>query len=71
MVKLLFILEDYLTFLGIKYLRLDGGTKAEERGTMLDKFNENVRRLDLAWRLVFAVKNDGADLSQNVGAAGL
>ena len=40
MTQLLDILEDYLTYRGIKYLRLDGGTKAEERGVRMRMFNE-------------------------------
>merc|ERR1719483_2079429 len=33
------ILEDYLSWRGYKYLRLDGTTKSEERGEMLAQFN--------------------------------
>lgn len=33
------ILEDYLELHGFKFLRLDGTTKTEERGTLLSKFN--------------------------------
>jgi SWI/SNF-related matrix-associated actin-dependent regulator of chromatin subfamily A protein 2/4 len=33
------IMEDYLTHKGIKYLRLDGSTKHDERGAMLKEFN--------------------------------
>ncbi|KAI5058249.1 hypothetical protein GOP47_0026942 [Adiantum capillus-veneris] len=39
MTRLLDILEIYLNFQGFKYLRLDGGTKTENRGTLLAKFN--------------------------------
>merc|ERR1712036_67345 len=34
------IIEDYFNFKGYKYLRLDGTTKAEERGEMLAQFND-------------------------------
>jgi len=34
------IMEDYLNWRGYKYLRLDGTTKAEERGEMLAQFND-------------------------------
>ncbi|XP_076812065.1 SWI/SNF-related matrix-associated actin-dependent regulator of chromatin subfamily A member 4-like [Clavelina lepadiformis] len=33
------ILEDYFAYRGHKYLRLDGSTKADDRGEMLFKFN--------------------------------
>ncbi|XP_034140949.1 transcription activator BRG1-like, partial [Drosophila guanche] len=34
------ILEDYFNFRSYKYLRLDGTTKADERGELLSQFNE-------------------------------
>lgn len=40
MTELLTIMEDYLNHAGIKYLRLDGTTKSEERGVLLQKFND-------------------------------
>lgn len=33
------ILEDYFSWRGFGYLRLDGMTKAEDRGDLLRKFN--------------------------------
>jgi SNF2 family DNA or RNA helicase len=39
MTQLLTILEDYMTFRGYKYLRLDGTTKADDRAALLQKFN--------------------------------
>lgn len=33
------ILEDYFTYRGYKYMRLDGTTKAEDRGSLLHMFN--------------------------------
>ena len=39
MTQLMTIMEDYLTWRGFKYLRLDGTTKAEERGDLLKRFN--------------------------------
>ncbi|BFI43349.1 protein Mpsnf1.24 [Marchantia polymorpha subsp. ruderalis] len=39
MTRLMDILEDYLDWHGYKYLRLDGTTKTEERGVLLQKFN--------------------------------
>ena len=40
MTQLMTIMEDYLTWRGFKYLRLDGTTKAEDRGDLLKKFND-------------------------------
>ncbi|KAJ6848789.1 putative ATP-dependent DNA helicase CHR12 [Iris pallida] len=39
MTKLMDILEIYLQLHGFKYMRLDGSTKTEERGTLLKQFN--------------------------------
>jgi len=39
MTQLMTILEDYLNWRGHKYLRLDGTTKADDRGGMLKEFN--------------------------------
>lgn len=39
MTQVMTIMEDYLHLRGIKYLRLDGGTKADERSEMLKAFN--------------------------------
>ncbi|XP_019754076.1 ATP-dependent helicase brm isoform X2 [Dendroctonus ponderosae] len=39
MTQLMTIMEDYLTYRGFGYLRLDGTTKAEDRGDLLKKFN--------------------------------
>ncbi|XP_011302316.1 ATP-dependent helicase brm isoform X2 [Fopius arisanus] len=40
MTQLMTIMEDYLSWRGFKYLRLDGTTKAEDRGDLLKKFND-------------------------------
>ncbi|KAI5743229.1 hypothetical protein M8J77_015910 [Diaphorina citri] len=39
MTQLMNILEDYFSYRGFKYMRLDGTTKAEDRGDLLKKFN--------------------------------
>ncbi|PNF17190.1 ATP-dependent helicase brm [Cryptotermes secundus] len=39
MTQLMTIMEDYLGWRGFHYLRLDGTTKAEDRGELLRKFN--------------------------------
>lgn len=40
MTQLMTIMEDYLGWRGFTYLRLDGTTKAEDRGELLKKFND-------------------------------
>ncbi|KAL0227520.1 hypothetical protein RCL1_003664 [Eukaryota sp. TZLM3-RCL] len=40
MVQIMDFLGLFLSFRGFKYLRLDGGTKADERGHLLDAFND-------------------------------
>ncbi|KAG8987114.1 hypothetical protein FRB90_003591 [Tulasnella sp. 427] len=40
MTNVMDILEDYMAHKGYKSLRLDGGTKTEERGDLLKKFND-------------------------------
>uniref|UniRef100_A0A8C5P8Q5 SWI/SNF related BAF chromatin remodeling complex subunit ATPase 4 n=1 Tax=Leptobrachium leishanense TaxID=445787 RepID=A0A8C5P8Q5_9ANUR len=40
MTTLMTIMEDYFGYRGFKYLRLDGTTKAEDRGMLLKTFNE-------------------------------
>ncbi|KAG2023767.1 SNF2-family ATP dependent chromatin remodeling factor snf21 [Coprinopsis cinerea AmutBmut pab1-1] len=39
MTKVMDIMEDFLKFMGWKYLRLDGGTKTEERAQFVQLFN--------------------------------
>uniref|UniRef100_A0A8D0AKL4 SWI/SNF related BAF chromatin remodeling complex subunit ATPase 4 n=1 Tax=Sander lucioperca TaxID=283035 RepID=A0A8D0AKL4_SANLU len=40
MTSLMTIMEDYFAYRSFKYLRLDGTTKAEDRGMLLKTFNE-------------------------------
>ncbi|CAB3409909.1 unnamed protein product [Caenorhabditis bovis] len=40
MTTMMTILEDFLTFRNYKYLRLDGSTKTDDRGVLLDQFNK-------------------------------
>ncbi|XP_043938271.1 transcription activator BRG1-like [Protopterus annectens] len=40
MTSLMTIMEDYFAYRGFRYLRLDGTTKAEDRGILLKTFNE-------------------------------
>ena len=47
MTRLLDVLEEYLEWRGMNYLRLDGDTSTAERGPLVDTFNdpeEQVRR---------------------------
>ena len=39
MTKVMDIMEDFLKMMGWKYLRLDGGTKTEERASYVQLFN--------------------------------
>merc|ERR1712202_81144 len=39
MTALMTVLEDYFAYAGHKYLRLDGGTKCDDRGAMLKQYN--------------------------------
>lgn len=39
MTKVMDIMEDFLKFMGWKYLRLDGGTKTEDRAGHVQMFN--------------------------------
>ncbi|CDK27880.1 unnamed protein product [Kuraishia capsulata CBS 1993] len=39
MTQVMDIMEDYLHYRGMKFLRLDGGTKADDRQVMLKEFN--------------------------------
>lgn len=41
MTSLMTIMEDYFTWRGFKYLRLDGTTKADDRGDLLKVFNSH------------------------------
>ena len=40
MTSLMTVMEDYFNYRNFKYLRLDGGTKAEDRGDLLKVFND-------------------------------
>jgi ATP-dependent helicase STH1/SNF2 len=39
MTKVMDIMEDFLKMMGWKYLRLDGGTKTDERALHVQQFN--------------------------------
>lgn len=40
MTQLMTVLEDFLNWKGFMYMRLDGTTKADDRGDLLKKFND-------------------------------
>jgi SNF2 family DNA or RNA helicase len=48
MVKLMDILQDYLHAMRYKLLRLDGHTKGDERGELLEKFNTDDSYAEIA-----------------------
>jgi SNF2 family DNA or RNA helicase len=40
MTRLLDLLEEYLEWRGLEYLRMDGATGNEERGKLVERFND-------------------------------
>lgn len=47
MTQLMDIMEDYFRYKGIRYLRLDGATKADERGEKMIQFNKQDSEFDV------------------------
>ena len=43
MTRMLDILEQFLSYLGYRYLRLDGTTKVEQRQLLMESFNQDSR----------------------------
>ena len=64
MTQLLNILERYFLFKGIKCLRLDGATKAEERGRQIELFSDNNNDY-----MVFILSTRAGGLGLNLQAA--
>ncbi len=64
MTQLLNILERYFMFKGIKCLRLDGGTKAEERGKQIELFSDNKNDY-----MIFILSTRAGGLGLNLQAA--
>jgi superfamily II DNA/RNA helicase len=64
MTQLLNILERYFIFKGIKCLRLDGGTKAEERGKQIELFSDNKNDY-----MIFILSTRAGGLGLNLQAA--
>ena len=64
MTQLLNILERYFMFRGIKCLRLDGATKAEERGRQIELFSDNNNDY-----MIFILSTRAGGLGLNLQAA--
>ena len=64
MTQLLNILERYFLFKGIKCLRLDGATKAEERGRQIELFSDNKNDY-----MIFILSTRAGGLGLNLQAA--
>jgi superfamily II DNA/RNA helicase len=64
MTQLLNILERYFMFKGIKCLRLDGATKAEERGRQIELFSDNNNDY-----MIFILSTRAGGLGLNLQAA--
>lgn len=64
MTSLMTILEDYFVYREFKYLRLDGTTKAEDRGLLLHEFNQ--RSSD---KFIFLLSTRAGGLGLNLQAA--
>ena len=64
MTQLLNILEKYFMFKGIKCLRLDGTTKAEERGRQIELFSDNKNDY-----MIFILSTRAGGLGLNLQAA--
>ncbi|XP_022255226.1 probable global transcription activator SNF2L2 [Limulus polyphemus] len=64
MTSLMTIMEDYMNYRGYMYLRLDGTTKAEDRGQLLAKFNDPGSKY-----FVFLLSTRAGGLGLNLQAA--
>eukprot|EP01088_Endostelium_zonatum_P011221 TRINITY_DN2514_c0_g1_i1.p1 TRINITY_DN2514_c0_g1~~TRINITY_DN2514_c0_g1_i1.p1 ORF type:complete len:1470 (+),score=521.14 TRINITY_DN2514_c0_g1_i1:62-4471(+) len=64
MTQLIDIMEDYFTYRGYKYLRLDGGTKGEDRGELVKKFNEKESEI-----FIFVLSTRAGGLGLNLQTA--
>ncbi|XP_059498560.1 probable global transcription activator SNF2L2 [Stegostoma tigrinum] len=64
MTSLMTIMEDYFAFRSFPYLRLDGTTKAEDRGALLKMFNEENSKY-----FIFLLSTRAGGLGLNLQAA--
>uniref|UniRef100_UPI0037E73943 probable global transcription activator SNF2L2 isoform X1 n=1 Tax=Semicossyphus pulcher TaxID=241346 RepID=UPI0037E73943 len=64
MTTLMTIMEDYFGYRNFQYLRLDGTTKAEDRATLLKKFNEEGSQY-----FIFLLSTRAGGLGLNLQAA--
>lgn len=64
MTRVMDIMEDFLKMQGIKYLRLDGGTKTEERASHVTSFNSKDSEI-----MVFILSTRAGGLGLNLQTA--
>merc|ERR1712008_323972 len=64
MTQAILIMEDYFNSYGYKYLRLDGSTKADDRGELLKQFNAKDSEYD-----VFVLSTRAGGLGLNLQTA--
>ena len=64
MTQLLDIMGQYFEYREIKYLRLDGATKSDDRGTRMKQFNEQDSEFD-----VFMLSTRAGGLGLNLQSA--
>ena len=64
MTAIMDIMEDFLRFRGIKYLRLDGSTKPDDRSVLLRQFNDPNSEID-----VFILSTRAGGLGLNLQSA--
>ena len=64
MTKVMDIMEDFLKLMGWKYLRLDGGTKTEERASYVTTFNAKDSQIQ-----VFILSTRAGGLGLNLQSA--
>lgn len=64
MTNVMDIMEDYMRLKNVKFLRLDGGTKTEDRGELLKQFNAPNSEFD-----VFMLSTRAGGLGLNLQTA--
>ena len=64
MTKVMDIMEDFLKYMGWRYLRLDGGTRTDERASFVQLFNAKESEY-----MVFILSTQAGGLSLNLQTA--